>query len=45
MEVPRLGVRLEQYPSAYTTAAATRDLSHICKLATIAHGNVESLTH
>ena len=32
MEVPRLGVELELWLPAYTTATATRDLSHICNL-------------
>ena len=32
MVLPRLGVQLELQPPAYTTAAATQDLSHICKL-------------
>ena len=32
MEVPRLGVKLEQQPLAYTTATATTDPSHICDL-------------
>ena len=32
MEVPRLGVELELYLLAYTTATATWDLSCICKL-------------
>ena len=32
MEVPRLGVKLELQLSAYTTASATKDLSHICDL-------------
>ena len=32
MEVPRLRAELELQPPAYTTAAATRDLSHICDL-------------
>ena len=30
--VPRLGVESELQPPAYTTATATRDLSHICDL-------------
>ena len=32
MEVPRLGVELELQLPAYTTATATQDLSHVCKL-------------
>ena len=32
MEVPRLGVKLELQPPAYTTAPATRDPSCICNL-------------
>ena len=32
MEVPRIGVQLELYPPAYTTATATRDLSRVCNL-------------
>ena len=32
MEVPRLEVELEMQPSAYTTATAKWDLSHICDL-------------
>ena len=32
MEVPKLGVELELQLLAYTTAAATRDLSCICDL-------------
>ena len=32
MEVPRLGVKLELELPAYTTARATRDLSHVCDL-------------
>ena len=32
MEVPRLGVQLELYPPAYTTATAMWDLSHVCDL-------------
>ena len=32
MEVPRLGVKWELQVPAYTTATATPDLSHICKL-------------
>ena len=32
MEVPRLGVQSELWPPAYTTAAATWDLSRICGL-------------
>ena len=32
MEVPRLGVQSELQLPAYTTATATRDLSHICDL-------------
>jgi len=32
VEVPRLGVELELYPSAYTTVTATRDLSCIFDL-------------
>ena len=32
MEFPRLGVELELQLPAYTTATATPDLSHICKL-------------
>ena len=32
LEVPRLGVKLELQLLAYTTATATRDLSHICNL-------------
>ena len=31
-EVPRLGVELELQLPAYTTATATRDLSHVCDL-------------
>ena len=32
MEVPRLGVKLELWPPAYTTATATWELSHVCDL-------------
>ena len=32
MEVPRLGVELELQLPAYTTATATRNLSHVCNL-------------
>ena len=32
MEVPRLGVKSELQPLAYTAATATPDLSHICDL-------------
>ena len=32
MEVPRLGVQLELQLSAYTTAIATPDPSHVCDL-------------
>ena len=32
MEVPRLGVQLELWPPAYTTAAATLDPSCVCDL-------------
>ena len=32
LEVPRLGVILELQLPAYTTATATRDLSHVCDL-------------
>ena len=32
MDVPRLGVELELQLLAYTTATATRDLSHACHL-------------
>ena len=32
MEVPRLGVKSELQLPAYTTATATRDLSHVCDL-------------
>ena len=32
MEVPRLGVESELQLLAYTTAIATRDLSHVCNL-------------
>ena len=32
MEVPRLGVELELRLPAYTTAIATKDLSHVCNL-------------
>ena len=32
MEVPRLGVELEPWQPAYTTATATRDPSHTCDL-------------
>ena len=32
IEIPRLGVQSELWPSAYTTATAMRDLSHICDL-------------
>ena len=32
VEVPRLGVEWELQPPAYTTATATRDLSHVCDL-------------
>ena len=32
MEVPRLGVELEQQLPAYATATATPDPSHICNL-------------
>ena len=45
MEVPRLGVELEIQPLAYTTATATGDLSRVCNLYHIAHGNARSLTH
>ena len=44
MEVPRLGVELELQLPAYTTATATRDLSHVCDYS-IAHGNAGSLIH
>ena len=30
MEVPKLGVKLELYTTAYTTATAMQDWSHIC---------------
>ena len=30
LQVPRLGVKLELQLSAYTTATATQELSHIC---------------
>ena len=48
MEVPRLGVKLELQLSAYTTATAKQDPSHVCDLHqtyTTAHGNTGSLTH
>ena len=32
MEIPRLGVKLELLQLAYTTATATWDPSHVCKL-------------
>ena len=32
MEVPRLGVKVELQPPAYTTATATPDLSCVCDL-------------
>ena len=32
MEIPRLGVKLELYPPAYTKATATPDLSCSCDL-------------
>ena len=32
MEGPRLGVKLELQPPAYTTATATPDPSHVCDL-------------
>ena len=32
MEVPRLGVELQQQLLAYATAVATQDLSHVCNL-------------
>ena len=32
LEVPRLGVERELYLSAYTTATAMSDLSHVCSL-------------
>ena len=32
MEVPNLGVHLELWPLAYTTATAVQDLSHVCNL-------------
>ena len=32
MEVPQQGVKLEPQLSAYTTAAATQDLSRVCDL-------------
>ena len=32
MEVPKLGVKSELQPPAYTKATATRDLSHVCNL-------------
>ena len=32
MEVPRLGIKLELQPPAYTTATATQDLSQVCNL-------------
>jgi len=32
IEVPRLGVKLEQQLLAYTTATATPHLSHVCNL-------------
>ena len=44
MEVPRLGVKSELLPLAYTTATATRDLSRTASYTT-AHGNTGSLTH
>ena len=43
MEVPKLGVESELQLPAYTTATATRALSHITTY-TIAHGNVGSPT-
>ena len=44
MEVPKLGVESELQLPAYTTATATPDLSHICKLH-CSSGNTRSLTH
>ena len=44
MEVPRLGVELEQQLPAYTTAAAMLDLSHICDY-NAALSKARSLTH
>ena len=32
MEVPRLGIKSELQPPAYTTAIATQDPSHVCDL-------------
>ena len=32
MEVPRLGVKSEQWLPAYATATATWDLNHVCDL-------------
>ena len=32
MKVPKLGVESELQLQAYTTATATKDLSHICNL-------------
>ena len=42
--VTRLGVKAELQLTAYTTATATQDPSHICYYPT-AHGNTGSLTH
>ena len=42
MEVPRLGVELEQELSVYTTATALKHWSYVCDLH---HGNAGSLTH
>ena len=42
MEVPRLGVKSEPQPPDYTTATATRALSHICN---IHHSSQQRLIH
>ena len=42
MEVPRLGVKLEQQLLAYITATAMQDSSHACNLITTAHGDAGS---
>ena len=45
MEAPRLGVKSELSPLAYTTATAVLDLSCVSATYTTAHGNTMSLTH
>ena len=44
MEVPRLGVKSEPKPLAYTTATAMQDLT-MSVTYTTAHDNAGSLTH